>query len=655
MRVGVAALVPLTFVLACGETLPREDGEKPGQPDTPECTFPMTPADAFCDGATAWLWDPPSKALLAFPDDYFTVADPSTKTGLKVDLRPDQNVTVPTSVAGFKSVYQDASRLDGFSVNGAIYLRFSGALNKAALPVGGIGSGKVDAPLLLVRLGDEEVTFLDFTLEAVTESAEDDSTTLFVKPLRPLEPGAAHALVATTALKDAANGCIAPSPAWLSTLDGTATDPGLARLGAQYASLVEKLEKACAIASAHDVSAAVLFTTQTIVDTSLAVRDDIAKKSVAYTQTGDCVVESAQTRCTGTLAVGDYRANKKYIDERAPKSTSASLPVSIWMPTTPGPYPVALVGHGLGGSRDDAAYFAQAFTDSGWALIAVDAPKHGEHYDRPMNANFGPLELFGVKISGMSLSLDTRQLTDNLRQATYDKLQVVRALQEGIDADGDGQVDLTAAELAYAGVSLGGIMAPELLALSDDFKLAVALVPGARLGDIIAESGAFAQGLNQLLGSATKVERKRLFAALQASVDRADAGSWGPYVLGNRLQGSDALKPQFLMQMVINDDVVPNGANAYYARALGLPLAGDELLDIFVPRIASLPARANLAQDLTGGVYQLDVNENGQTLNHATGPASAVAGTQIFHFIDTYAKTNVSEIIDSYRTLGAKP
>src|SRR5262245_46467702 len=38
----------------------------------------------FCDGPTSFLYDPASKQVNAFPDDFFTVDDAASATGLRV-------------------------------------------------------------------------------------------------------------------------------------------------------------------------------------------------------------------------------------------------------------------------------------------------------------------------------------------------------------------------------------------------------------------------------------------------------------------------------------------------------------------------------------------------------------------------------------------
>ncbi|MGH8588595.1 MAG: hypothetical protein ACREXX_04425, partial [Gammaproteobacteria bacterium] len=83
-----------------------------------------------------------SLCLLPFPDDYYTVADPSTATGRRIDLK---TAAMPHNVTG-KPVDAGPYHLnDGFSPGQAIVLRVPGLDNPAAfeqtdpVPIGRIG------------------------------------------------------------------------------------------------------------------------------------------------------------------------------------------------------------------------------------------------------------------------------------------------------------------------------------------------------------------------------------------------------------------------------------------------------------------------------------------------------------------------------------
>ncbi len=95
-----------------------------------------------------------SRCLLPFPDDYYTVRDPSTATGRRVNL---QTAAMPANVNGahINAVPYNAS--DGFSPGQAIVLKVPGLDTPAALketgaaPINHIGRFRApDAPIVLI-------------------------------------------------------------------------------------------------------------------------------------------------------------------------------------------------------------------------------------------------------------------------------------------------------------------------------------------------------------------------------------------------------------------------------------------------------------------------------------------------------------------------
>src|SRR5262249_55642119 len=79
------------------------------------------------------------------------------------------------------------------------------------------------------------------------------------------------------------------------------------------------------------------------------------------------------------------------------------------------------------------------------------------------------------------VALSTR---DCFRQTAVDLLQLVRAIQTGIDLDGDGSPDLDASHIYYAGQSLGAIYGTILNALEPNIRAAALNVGGGTITDI---------------------------------------------------------------------------------------------------------------------------------------------------------------------------
>ena len=621
---------------------------------------------------TTTVYDPLARTLQAFPDDYWSVDDAASATGMRVHLVDGDNMVLPASNKPFAKIFEDLSSLDGFGVNAAAQIMFSAKLDDASLPASGAGSGDPHASVVLVDLDASPIAFLDVEVAQVADRQDDPQTTVLVTPMLPLEPTHRHALAFTSKVKDAQGGCVAPSPAMASLLDATATDAKLTRLAPRYAELVAKLTAAGTITSARDLVAATVFTTQHTVDASVAVATDIRTHTHAYTPSGPCADTGPSVpylTCTGTFDAADYRVAGDYLDEsKLVPQVQYALPVVAYVPKTgTPPYRTIVYGHGLGGDKTQGARLADFAAPKGWATVAVDAVEHGEHpnnHEYPLPGVGGDtlnraMNFFAVSPAGSLI--DGRKLRDNWRQSTYDRLQLVELLRGGVDVTGDGTADLGIDSLTYLGVSLGGIMSAEFVALAPEVKVAVPIVPGARVTSIISDGKQFAIVITLFKGSATQGEIARFFPLLQTIVDPGDAGSYTRHMVADRLAGFDQARPQVLQQMVIEDEIVPNSTNRYFARGLGVPHVGDELQKLgIVPHEPKLPISKNLDATHTGGVFQFDLvlKDDGVTTekaSHNNIGDSSVAIEQSLHFVDSYFADGVSEILDPYRTLGVKP
>lgn len=611
----------------------------------------------FCAGPTALVYDPLAMRLDALPDDVFTVDDDGP-TGVKVDLRPGENVVLPESGMPFEPLYEDASTLDGWGTTAGLYFLFDGPLDPDSLPPTLDDAPTAEDGLLLVDLDADPIAFVPFEWELVAEDPGEDQTTLVVEPLVPLVPAHHYGLALTNAVHGEDGECVAPSPAMLSLLDGTAAEPELARVQPRISAFVDALVGAGAIASVHELTAATVFTTETTIDDSVAIANEIRESDPpVFTSAGPCAPTEppgAYVVCNGTLDVLDYTGEDEHLAADASAQGEYALPVRIWLPSTgEAPFPVFVYGHGLAGDRDQGSVLAEFGAPIGYAVVAVDAPKHGDH---PDSGGQAVLEFFGLKLD-FNDPLDALKLRDNFRQGTYDRLQLVRAIVGGLDVDGDDTVDLDAEHMHYLGVSLGGIMGAELLALAPEFHTGVLVVPGARVSNIVQEGEQFAFVVTAFAGMATDGEIARFFPLLQGVIDRGDAGAYTHHVAAERVPGFDTRTPQVLVQIVKDDDTVPNSANGFFARGVGSPLVGDELWPLgWVAHEQDLPTSGNKDADHSWGTFQFDVlDADGTPATHSDVGRSEVAQTQIVEFLQSYADDGVSTIVDPYRVLRIKP
>jgi hypothetical protein len=639
--------------LASTEVGADADAEADAETDGP----PPTPA--FCQGATAYMYDPRGTILATFPDDWLTRPDPGSPTGLAIDVSAERAPWLAELPTIGQDVMGAIATLDGFGTTAGVVLRFTGALG--AVPSGESAS-VASAGLQLLELTGTSARRVPFEAELT----DDDGLILW--PMVPLRPATRHAVVMTTAIRDAAGGCISPSPTLRELLQGRVPAPGPAGLAGRYADALAAAQVAPA-----DVSAAVVFTTQSIVEQTQAIAADIRGRTYDWVDAPVCTDQALFRECNATFGAQDYRT------ERVVRGTTATrdltLPVRFWLPypaatakiavpplPPPEPWPLIIFGHGLASDRGQAGALAPFAAPAGMATVAIDAVAHGDH---PDSSGAGSkieavLSFFAIDIERQSL--DALVLRDNWRQSTWEKLQLVELMRQHPDIDGDGAADLDLEHLAYLGASLGGIMGPELLALSPDIGAGVLSVPGGRVSSIISDSELFS-GIVTLMAPAgtPKGEVRRFFPLLQTALERGDASNFGPYVLHDRFEGAGAA-PHVLVAMAIDDNTVPNVANRSVARALGTPQVGVVRQPVgVVPRDIALPLAGNLdGGALTAGVFQYDrIRKSAgaavEKATHDNVTKSYESVDQLLHFFSTWLDTGVPEILDPYVVLDTPP
>ncbi|MEZ4265304.1 MAG: hypothetical protein R3F39_02910 [Myxococcota bacterium] len=637
--------------------LPSADLESDSATDAgPDADAPPV-APAFCEGATAYMYDPRGTVLATFPDDWLTRPDAAAPTGLAIDISPERAPWLADLPVIGQDVMAAIATLDGFGTTAGVVLRFTGPLGE--VPSGEVASVSSDA-LQLLELQGASARRVPFEAELT----DDDGLILW--PMVPLRPATRHAVVMTTAIRDAAGACIAPSPTLRELLQGRVPAPGPAGLGARYADAL-----AAANVDAADVSAAVVFTTQSIVEQTRAIAADIRGRTYDWVDAPVCTDKAVFRECDATFGAKDYRTDRVVRGTTATRDLT--LPVRFWLPypgagakvavpPLPAAAPVIIFGHGLASDRGQAGALAPFAAPQGMATVAIDAVAHGDH---PDSSGAGSkieavLSFFAIDIERQSLN--ALVLRDNWRQSTWEKLQLIELMRQHPDVDGDGAPDLDLDHIAYLGASLGGIMGPELLALSPDIGAGVLSVPGGRVSSIISDAELFS-GIVTLMApvGTPKGEVRRFFPLLQTALERGDASNFGPYVLHDRFDTAGPA-PHVLVAMAIDDNTVPNVANRSVARALGTPQVGEVRQPVgVVPRDIALPLSGNLdAGALTAGVFQYDrIRKSAgaavEKATHDNVTKSYESVEQLLHFFATWLDTGVPEILDPYALLDTPP
>lgn len=634
---AVSDAVSAADAVSATDSVADSAADSPTDPAAHSDTFADTgPAIAWCTGTTVYAYDPVAgKALETFPDDYYTTADSKQLTGRRVTMDAAHAPWIAGIPGSYGSVFSELSTLDGFGTMAGVIVRFTAPI--AALP-----SGEVDS------VQSPSVRFVDVLTGArVPYEAEvtDEGTTAILWPMVPLHPKRRYGVIVTTGAKDAAGACIAPSPTLRALLTGDVTDARLSPLVSRYAELLQVTKL-----MPGDMSAAVVFTTQSIEETSVAVTADIQKRTYTWKTAPTCTVEAKVRRCEGTFTAWDYRGPDQVVVEPVKAVTAYDLPVRLWLPLQGGPFPVMLFGHGLGGDKDQGAPLAEAAAPLGIATVAIDAVAHGAHpAGTEKDKLLRILGFFGVDV--VTQSLKGRVLRDNWRQSTYDKLQLVRLLA--------GTAELDASRLGYFGVSLGGIMGPELLALTDRFGAAILSVPGGRVSTIIRDAAQFAVVIAVMKPpDAGDGDVRRFFPVLQTLIERGDASNYGRFVLGERLPGTGTAHPQLLVNLAKDDDTVPPACNWSIARALGVPHVPPVVESVgIIPLTEVAPVLGNRdAGKVTAGLFQYDrISKSDASVakaEHGNVAKSPEGIAQTTAFLKAWLETGVATIVDPYATLG---
>jgi hypothetical protein len=228
--------------------------------------------------------------------------------------------------------------------------------------------------------------------------------------------------------------------------------------------------------------------------------------------------------------------------------------------------PPIVTAHGA--DKENTLTLAAHLAARGIASAALDLPEHGE---RPRSGK-GFLDLThlpAVAANVEQTAADHFRLTATLRSLS--------ALDVFPGGAGDGTPDLDPARIAYAGQSLGALVAPIMVSREPVDPL-VLNVGG----------GGFANLLDLYVGGLlTPRELLTLGLLGQTLLDRADpVHHLAPFAT----PGAPPAGRSVLLQEVIDDDTMPNPATETLARLIGVPLLRPYLRPVEGLDAADTPA-----------------------------------------------------------------
>lgn len=540
---------------------------------------------------------------LPFPNDLRRRADGT------IDL--DEHLRPNDFIGQYLDIF--SSRLTGFSTVGAIFVRFDGAIDEAALPATPADSALASASVYLVDVdpGSPERgqrTPLSFKFESHTgESIGPNRLAALPHPGFPLRSLTTYALVVTERLG------VQASPDMRAVLStGDDADDAVTRARAAYAPLLDYLDEA-GDDERDDVAAAAVFTTQDATSMMGRVRDVIHRDVAAPTARDVELIFSDESLLiyegvydgpsfqTGEppfrqLGDGGEIVTDENGDPIVQRMEEIRFAVSVPAGPTPAEgWPIVVYSHGTGGDYRSfiADQTAARMGAQGLAVIGYDATLHGTR-----NPQGAPAEdVFYNWLNPVAGR-------DNNRQAAIDNFQIVR-LAHSLTA-GDATFD--ADRISFMGHSQGGVSGPLFLAYEPDVTGAV--LSGA--GGVLYLSFLYKQGAIDLVSAILRDypldEYNNIFALVQMFTDVTDPINYGRLLIREPVDGVDA--KDIYQSEGFEDEWTPALTSEALGVAIGLspvepvlrPVDGFAMRDI---EVLQAPVEGNMAGN-TGVFLQYD-------------------------------------------------
>jgi hypothetical protein len=589
-----------------------------------------------------------SACLLPWPNNYFTTADSSTATGIRLNVSA---LATPRNAAGAPIDPTDWNRLDGFSPGSQIVTHVPGMDNPQAFantnPPTNIDiarSLKRSSPVIVLDATTGKLwpvwSELDRSTDLNGNPPPPERTTLLIHPAKDFAEGHRY-IVALQNLRDASGALIPAGPAFAAFLAGSGQPssrqshfdldvfPQLAAAGVKRSSLY--LAWDFTVASESSLSEPMLF-----------MRNDALAK-LGDTTPGDGVVQGNapqfvvnNTPCTVEVGVSPANCEPPsdprvlaHVDGyvvvpcylNAPNCPPGSrfqylTPSDVQPTPIPGnvidahfecnipigaaqgkTYRVAMVGHGLFGTADEInsdKYYNVG--QDGVMSCAMDEIGMAEE-DIP-NA-----------LASLSDLTDFPTIPDRLQQGMIDFLYLGRDVLNpaGFCSSAAFQVNgkcvIDRSHLFYDGGSQGAIFGGALTAIDPDFTRSELDVAGMNYSLLLTRSSDFTTFAEVLYRTySDPLERELLYSFIQNLWDHGEADGYAQHMTTDPLP--ETPRHSVLMTVSFGDHQVTNWASEVEARTIGARLR-EPVLDPGrypgptpywgIPRISTFPYKGPAA------------------------------------------------------------
>jgi hypothetical protein len=598
----------LWILLACTNYHDREPGER-------------APLSSDCDDRD------PTRCLLPWPSNTFTVTDDATATGLRLAVNVD---SLP-----HKDRVGYLNRADGFSRIGGLMVGFDGELDPTRISYEPAASLEPDASFFVLDAQPdtpEYGTRIPIRTETRDASVVGQTRTgLIGRPARPF--AAAHDHVAV--VLDSIGSSDAPEAVRIALgLDPASTSAEKASYA--YHAPIRKLLTEQGIDPEHVVrvwdfttrsAGDPTFRMHSMMDALDAAQGDLAVAidSVVVPSNPD-IAAIVRGRLTGAPGFLDGDGWFVLDDEGNPEITGpADIEFRMMIPGGTTDYPVALYGHGTGGDVTDPS-FDEELGANGIAKLAI-------RFDGWTGDDFATTLLGFSQILGGS-EKSTCGLLQALAGGTVLLSSLDGALGDALVAPELGgqpnpllgrKPDTT--RVAWVGGSMGGTMGAVMVSADPRLHIAVLNVPGAGWTHMIPYSIFWDAGLESVLRDSypDPLDMHEGLVMSQGSWDEVDGAAWADEAV--------AAGGVFLMQESIGDPVLPNIGTDLLANALHAQLITPDISPIDGIGTTAGPVGAGAALE------QFRVPDTGQYDVHGFAarntPAGDAAREQIREFMQS--------------------
>lgn len=588
----------------------------------------------------------PMVCLQPFPNDYFTVADPSTPTGRRLNLPLSG---MPRNVAGKPIDPTDMNRSDGFSPGQAIVTYVPGlnslqALEKTgAVPVSDMARSFDPAqPIVVIDAQTLRRQLIWSEIDSAAKSSANAN--LFVRPAHNWQEGHRY-IVALRNLKDASANTIPAGEAFRTYRDKLASlDPRVEERRPHMEEIFTTLGRAGIqrgeLFLAWDFTVA---SRQSLTQRMLSIRDD-AFSQLGDTSLADLKVQGSSPQFEVSSVTSFTPAQDPYIAREVKGTVTVPCYLAGGADCSAGQHFV-IGSNGLPTRTVNGTYNASFICH----IPRVALQGHPRRRARP--------SLYGHGLFGSAAEINQRQLkamgqehnivycatdwigmasgdrettigviipdlsnfpmlVDRTQQGWLNALYLGRAMihPHGFGSNPAFQVKghslINGKRLFYDGNSQGGILGGGLTAVAPDFQRAVLGVPGMNFSTLLNRSVDFyGKELNEAhgteeLGFSTflfgaypnELERPLIYDLLQILWDRSEADGYAEHLASNPLPNTPV--HNVLLDVAFGDHQVANVAAEVEARTIGAavppnPLAAGRSTDVQpyygIARIGSFP------------------------------------------------------------------